>query len=98
MSRFIRIALVTAGLFGLLGLGGLAATPAVYAASASTDAAKADACAGLGATVGASGKCETESASLNDVIANIVNFLSIMISIVSVIMIMVGGFKYVTAN
>lgn len=42
--------------------------------------------------------CNGGGAALTNVVANIVNIFSVIIGIVAVIMIMVGGFKYVTAG
>jgi len=52
-------------------------------------------CKGVGAGSG-TGSC-TSSISLTTVIRNIIRIFSIIIGIVAVIMIMVGGFKYITA-
>lgn len=70
---------------------GNALTPAYVAADA-----KSEICKGIGATSG-SGTCKTDR-SLTTVVRNIIHLLSIIIGIVAVIMIMVAGFKYVTAN
>lgn len=88
---------VLIALFAFLGLsfGGLQLAPAVYA-DASTDAAKKSSCEGIGGTY-KDGECTTDSASLDDIIARVVNLISVLVSIVAVIMIMVGGFKYSTA-
>jgi len=53
-----------------------------------------------GANAAATGDCNTEpkSTSLNDIIARIINLISSLIAVVSVIMIMVGGFRYVTSG
>ena len=52
-------------------------------------------CKGVGAGSG-SGGCAS-SISLTKIIRNVINIFSIVIGIVAVIMIMVGGFKYITA-
>lgn len=80
----------------LVGGIGVLAPSAVYA-DASTDAARKIACEGAGGTW-SGGNCTTKGPSLNGIIANVVNILSILVGIAAVIMIMVGGFKYVTAN
>ena len=75
---------------------GVLQLPAVAHADNSTDAAKASSCAGIGGEI-VDGKCVTGSNSLDKIISNVVNFLSVLVGIVAVIMIMVGGFKYATA-
>ena len=75
---------------------GILQLPAVVHADNSTDAAKASSCAGIGGQI-VDGKCETGSNSLDKIIANVVNLLSVLVGIAAVIMIMVGGFKYATA-
>ncbi len=52
-------------------------------------------CGGVGAANGGNG-C-TSTISLTDVIRNVINIFSIIIGLVAVIMLMVGGFKYITA-
>lgn len=66
-------------------------TPAYVAADA-----KSEICKGVGAATG-SGGCVNDG-SLTRVIRTIINLFSVIIGIVAVIMIMVAGFKYVTAN
>lgn len=53
-----------------------------------------------GANAAATGDCNTKpnSPSLNDIIARVINIISSLIAVVSVIMIMVGGFRYVTSG
>jgi hypothetical protein len=52
-------------------------------------------CKGIGAADG-SGGC-SQDGMLTSVVRNVINIFSIVIGIVAVIMIMVGGFKYITA-
>lgn len=96
MSKLKNIILIIVGVFGLLGVGALQFAPAAQASS--TDAAKKSSCEGIGGVFQSDGSCKTDSPSLNNIIATIINILSTIIAIVAVIMIMVGGFKYVTAN
>lgn len=70
------------------------ALAAPSAAFASTP--QEEVCKGVGAGSG-TGNC-TSSISLTTVIRNVVNIFSIVIGIVAVIMIMVGGFKYITSG
>jgi hypothetical protein len=53
-------------------------------------------CAGI-ATASGTG-CNGSNTTLNNVVANGVNILSVVIGITAVVMIMVAGFKYVTAG
>ena len=85
--------LVTLGILSGLafaGYGTLAPAPALAADP------KTEVCKGIGAVDG-SGNC-TKDNSLTNVIRRIINIFSIVIGILAVIMIMVSGFKYVTAN
>ena len=70
--------------------------PAVYA-----DAA-ADVCAGIGVAVANGGGCDETNGgttkSVGDVITSAVNFLSIIVGIIGTIMVIVGGFKYITSG
>lgn len=59
--------------------------------------AKSDLCAGANAATGGSG-CGDTSGTINKTIRNIVNLFSSIIGIIAVIMIMVGGFRYITAG
>jgi hypothetical protein len=56
-----------------------------------------DACAGV-AIVG--GNCDdpTNPSKPNNIVQDVVNVLSVIVGIAAVIMIMVGGFKYITSN
>ncbi len=75
----------------MLGLGGL--VPAV----AMADTAKSIVCQ----TIEAGSDCSTnpkDSSSLPSVIRAVVNILSYLVGVVSVIMVMIAGFKYVTAG
>ncbi|MFO0971746.1 MAG: hypothetical protein U0520_05380 [Candidatus Saccharimonadales bacterium] len=56
-----------------------------------------DACAGI---VAAGGDCDASAATtgFNGIIATIINVLSVIVGAVSVIFIIVGGFRYVISN
>lgn len=97
MTRTKRILLTLFAAIGLVVTGAGLAVPAYAASDPSVEAAKASSCAGIGGTY-KDGKCETGTASLNGVVANVVNILSWLVGIAAVIMIMVGGFRYVTAG
>lgn len=89
MKRLILIALALVS----VSVAGLAVT---HASPAFADA-KSDLCAGANAATGATG-CGDTSATISKTLKNIVNLFSSIIGIVAVIMIMLGGFRYVTAG
>jgi hypothetical protein len=74
----------------------LAPAPAYASAFGSSDAKK-QACSGISGKESA-GECEAPGRSLSDIVASVLNFLSAIIGIVAVVMVMVGGFKYITAS
>lgn len=59
--------------------------------------AKSDLCAGANAATGGTG-CGDTSGTINKTLKNIVNLFSSIIGVIAVIMIMVGGFRYITAG
>jgi len=65
----------------------------------STDGASA-ACQGIGAAVGSTGGCKavTPSPSIDHVVTTVIDILSIAVGIIAVIMIMIGGIKYITSS
>ncbi len=91
MKRFFlaALAIVTLGVAGVL-----------FAPEATTvfADAKADVCAGLQSAAGGSGCVEGNGPTVNTVINAVINILSWVVGIISVIMIIVGGFKYVTSG
>lgn len=95
--KHLRHLLLTGIVTLALALGFVNLAPQTAYADASTDAAKAAACQGAGGTVN-EGKCTTAGPSLDGIIANVVNILSILVGIAAVVMIIVGGFKYITSN
>lgn len=88
-----RIFLATLAILGL-GVAGALFVP--EAPSVFADA-KSDVCAGLQSAGGGSG-CTESGPSVNSVINAVINILSWVVGIISVIMIIVGGFKYVTSG
>ncbi len=56
-----------------------------------------EACAGAGLQVGADGNCGG-GGSLNGVFKAVINVLSAVVGVVAVIMMIVGGFRYVTSG
>ena len=85
----LRIFLATMAVF--IGLGG--AVPVV--ATAATP--KATACQALGSNASCT-KDTSGGVSINSVIRAVVNILSIAIGVAAVIMVMIGGFRYITAG
>lgn len=60
-------------------------------------APKDEICAGVNVIAGGSG-CTAGDAQINRIAKTIVQVFSIIVGIAAVIMIMVGGFKYITSN
>jgi hypothetical protein len=69
----------------------------VYADAFSNSNAKSQACSGITGNE-ASGNCSTPGKSIDDIIRTIINFLSALIGTIAVVMIVVGGFKYITSG
>lgn len=67
-------------------------------ASALFEDSKKNACEGIQGTTTPTGDCATGGTSVNSIITTVINILSLVVGIVAVIMIMVGGFRYITAN
>lgn len=83
--------LVLALLF--IGLGTVLVPGAVQAQSAD------DVCKGVGTATGGFGcSAPSESVTVNNVIGTAINILSAVVGVVAVIMIVIGGFKYVTSG
>jgi hypothetical protein len=83
--------------------GGLALTPATtFAADCppGTAQTKCDACEGVNALNGSTSKtCDPNAGtSVETVISNIIQLLSLIVGLIAVIMVIVGGLKYITAN
>jgi hypothetical protein len=89
MKTILKKTLLLIGVSTLL----FAATP-ILAHAAPAD----DACAGIRA---AGGTCNTTGAAgdtLQPVIRRVINILSVVVGAVSVIMVIIGGFRYVVSN
>ena len=69
-------------------------TPDVFAAATTP---KDQICAGVNVVSGGTG-CTAGDAQVNKVVDAVITVFSIVVGIAAVIMIMVGGFKYITAN
>lgn len=88
-----RIRLLLAALALLLGIGGLA--PAVVV---SADSPTSTVCDSLTNSPDCSKAPPGGGLSLNNILGAVIRILSILIGIAAVIMIMVSGFKYITAG
>lgn len=87
-----RLRIFIASLAVFVGLAGAMPPMALAAASAKSDACKA---------LGSNASCTTNphgSVSLNSIIKTIINVLSWVVGVVAVIMIIYGGFRFVTAG
>lgn len=58
---------------------------------------KSQVCEGVNAAAGSTG-CTDGTSDINNIITVFLNLFSVIIGIVAVVMIMVGGYKYITAN
>lgn len=92
MKRLLLVALAVLG----LGVAGVAFSPDAPDVLA---AAKDEVCAGVGAATGAAGCANAAGEpTIDSTINAVINILSVLVGIISVIMIIVGGFKYVTSG
>ncbi|HSX16745.1 MAG TPA: pilin [Patescibacteria group bacterium] len=69
----------------------------VYADAFNSSNAKNQVCSGINGSA-ASGGCTAPGKSVNEIIKTVLNLLSALIGIVAVVMVMVSGFKFVTAG
>lgn len=92
----LTAAALTVGSTSLLGLATMAT---VSVASADTNNVTNGLCSGVSTAAGSNG-CDTSgtSFSLSGIAASAVNIFSWVVGIVAVIMIIVGGFKYITSG
>ncbi len=88
-----RIRTILAAALLVLGMGFALAAPAAVSA----DDAKSVVCDSIGAGTDCS-KDPSNGTNVNNLVKLIINTLSLLIGVVAVIMIMVSGFKYITAN
>lgn len=89
-----KITLTLIGLAAVLALAFFATVPALAAPS---DAA-AQACAGVTAAAGGTCDATKTGTDANELINTIINLLSWIIGVIAVIMIIFGGFKFVTSS
>ena len=71
-------------------------TPALAVAQSSTSGAKDAVCQGVGLT--GSGCDDKSSTSVGDMLKMVINVLSFIVGFVAVIMIIIGGLKYITSG
>ena len=97
MNRFVRALFIS--LTAVAGAVSFAVVPAtalsLQPASPVVATAKSDVCAGVGLT---GGSCGDNGTSVNNVIKTVVIVLSSIVGVVAVIMIIIGGFKYITSG
>lgn len=85
--------LMTFGLTIVLIGGGLALPSMSYAQNAQQDI-----CQGVTANSGSNSTCTVSGPSVSDIINDVANLLSAVVGIAAVIMIVISGFRYVTAG
>lgn len=91
MKRLVSLVLIVAVFVGVLVF---ASSPEVFAGNS-----KDQVCQGVNTASGVAGnQCGGGAADINRIISVILTTMSIIIGIIAVIMIMVGGFKYITAG
>ncbi len=98
MNRLKRILLTIAASLGLLAP---AALPATVFAQGDTTTIEEGLCQGAQLEVGSN--CDAVEATnaaggVNDIITTVINIFSIVVGVVAVIMIIVGGLKYITSG
>jgi hypothetical protein len=69
----------------------------VYADAFSSSNAKNQACTGISGEEDSLKGCTAPTKSINAIIIAVLNFLSAIVGVVAVIMVIVSGFKYITA-
>jgi hypothetical protein len=102
MKRFLKSWLLGLPVLGVMAVSsmGVAAAASLPAHTlnnplvAASSASKSDVCEGIGLT---GGNCGDNGRGLSDVIKNIIKVMSILVGIVAVIMLIIGGFKYITS-
>ncbi len=68
--------------------------------AAAQDAARSAVCSGIGAATGSNGNCEDPggSAGIDNTIQTVIDILSLVVGVIAVIMLIVGGLRYVTSS
>ena len=99
MSRLKRILLTLAASLGLIAPAALPAT--VFAEDVTPPSIQQGLCQGAELRVGATCEEVTQAdaaGGVNDIITTVINIFSIVVGVVAVIMIIVGGLKYITSG
>lgn len=96
MKKMICALVITVGLF-MSAVSTVAAPAPAYASAFDSTNATKQACSGINGTE-ASGSCSAPGKSLTLLIRTLLNLLSAVIGITAVIMIMISGFKFITAS
>lgn len=73
------------------------AAPALVPVAAHADI-QSKLCQGTNLALDETGGCNSSDADLGGVASKVVNFLSLIVGVVAVIMIIVGGFRYITSG
>jgi len=94
-TKLNRVILAVSAL--LLGVAFLAVPVSVSAQGSAFNAAREDACQGV--SLG-TGSCDSKAAAggLNKVVTTAINVLSLVIGIIAVIVLIIGGLKYITSG
>ncbi len=92
LSRLLAVV----GLLTITLLPAATAVAADPAATSSTDAAKSQICTGVGLTTD-NGDCSDTGTTVGDIIRLVISILSFIVGVAAVIMVIVGGFRYVTS-
>ncbi len=93
--KSLKIKILSPLLVAVFAFSGLALAPVAYGA----DEIGPNVCGGTGLELG-SGDCEgaEQRRHLENTVSRIVNLLSVIVGIVAVVMIIIGGFKYITSG
>lgn len=94
IASFLLLVVLLTGGVAPVGLSGSASALRISTVTYSADA-KGDACAGIGL---AGGGCGDNGAQVNRAISVIVNLLAAVVGVTAVIMIIISGFKFMTAS
>jgi hypothetical protein len=94
MKALLKNIMISVGLFGLVLVPGLSLSGTALADT------KDAVCQGVNAASGETGTCDSTSSgsTVNKLVGDIVNLLSWVVGVVAVIAIIIGGFRFVTAN
>lgn len=94
-SKF-KIVLATASLVSAFGTAGVVVNSSVALAQA--DNINTQTCEGIKLATGATSCEDSGNTSFSGIIKNVINILSILVGAVSVIMLIIGGFRYIISN